>query len=147
MEKDSAIYVRHMLEAIANIEADIAGYDFERFRADRRTRQLVERNLEILSEASRRLPEELKVDEAHIPWRAIAGIGNVLNFKSETPRSPASRTPVRLPRRRLLASLTAIEVLTERVAQIICAPIGLTRMGTKRHKLSKAASVARAQRI
>ena len=78
MDKDSAIYVRHMLEAIANIEADIAGYDFERFRADRRTRQLVERNLEILSEASRRLPEDLKFDEAHIPWRAIAGIGNVL---------------------------------------------------------------------
>ena len=71
MDKDSAIYVRHMLDAIANIEADIAGYDFERFRADRRTRQLVERNLEILSEASRRLPEELKVDEAHIPWRAM----------------------------------------------------------------------------
>jgi uncharacterized protein with HEPN domain len=43
MDKDSAIYVRHMLDAIANIEADIAGYDFERFRADRRTRQLVER--------------------------------------------------------------------------------------------------------
>jgi hypothetical protein len=28
MEKDPAIYVRHILEAIANIEADIAGYDF-----------------------------------------------------------------------------------------------------------------------
>jgi uncharacterized protein with HEPN domain len=48
MEKDPAIYVRHILEAIANIETDIAGYDFERFRTDRRTRQLVERNLEIL---------------------------------------------------------------------------------------------------
>lgn len=78
MEKDAAIYVRHILEAITNIEADTAGYDFEMFRADRRTRQLVERNLEILSEASRRLPEELKLDEACIPWRAIAGIGNVL---------------------------------------------------------------------
>jgi len=78
MEKDAAIYVRHILEAITNIETDTAGYDFERFRADRRTRQLVERNLEILSEASRRLPEELKLDEARIPWRAIAGIGNVL---------------------------------------------------------------------
>lgn len=78
MEKDAAIYVRHILEAITNIETDIAGYDFEKFRADRRTRQLVERNLEILSEASRRLPEELKLDEARIPWRAIAGIGNVL---------------------------------------------------------------------
>jgi len=78
MEKDAAIYVRHILEAITNIETDTAGYDFEKFRADRRTRQLVERNLEILSEASRRLPEELKLDEARIPWRAIAGIGNVL---------------------------------------------------------------------
>jgi uncharacterized protein with HEPN domain len=78
MEKDPAIYVRHILEAIANIETDIAGYDFERFRTDRRTRQLVERNLEILSEASRRLPNEYKDREVQIPWRAIAGIGNVL---------------------------------------------------------------------
>jgi uncharacterized protein with HEPN domain len=78
MEKDPAIYVRHILEAIANIETDIAGYDFEKFRADRRTRQLVERNLEILSEASRRLPNEYKDREVQISWRAIAGIGNVL---------------------------------------------------------------------
>jgi uncharacterized protein with HEPN domain len=78
MEKDPTIYVRHILEAIANIETDIAGHDFEKFRTDRRTRQLVERNLEILSEASRRLPNEYKDREAQISWRAIAGIGNVL---------------------------------------------------------------------
>lgn len=78
MDKDPSIYVRHMLEAIANIEADTDGYDFERFCTDRRARQLVERNLEILSEASRRLPVELKEVESQIPWRAIAGIGNVL---------------------------------------------------------------------
>ncbi len=78
MEKDPAIYVRHILEAIANIETDIAGHDFEKFRADRRTRQLVERNLEILSEASRHLPNEYKEREVQIRWRAIAGIGNVL---------------------------------------------------------------------
>ncbi len=34
-----------MREAIANITADTYGYDFERFRTDRRARQLVERNL------------------------------------------------------------------------------------------------------
>jgi len=65
MEKDPGIYLRHILEAIANIEADTAGYDFGKFRVDRRARQLVERNLEILSEASRRLPKELKEGEAH----------------------------------------------------------------------------------
>jgi uncharacterized protein with HEPN domain len=78
MDKDPWIYVRHILDAITNIEMDTAGYDFEKFRKDRRARQLVERNLEILSEASRRLPKELKDLEAHIPWRAVAGIGNVL---------------------------------------------------------------------
>lgn len=65
-------------EAIANIEADTAGYDFEKFRTDRRVRQLVERNLEIISETSRRLPQTAKDAEQRIPWRAIAGIGNVI---------------------------------------------------------------------
>ena len=78
MDKDPQLYIRHILEAIANIEADTADDEFEVFRKDRRVRQLVERNLEILSAASRRLPNELKDQEAHIPWRAIAGIGNVL---------------------------------------------------------------------
>ena len=52
--------------------------DFEKFAADRRVRQLVERNLEILSEASRRIPDHLKAAEPDVPWREIAGIGNVL---------------------------------------------------------------------
>jgi uncharacterized protein with HEPN domain len=78
MHKDPALYLDHMLEAIANIEMDTAGYDFEGFRKDRRIRQLVERNLEIISEASRRLPQAAKDVESQIPWRAIAGIGNVI---------------------------------------------------------------------
>ena len=81
MEKDPKLYIQHILEAIDNIEADTAGYEFDTFRKDRRARQLVERNLEILSEASRRLPEECKAWETNIPWRAIAGIGNVLRHE------------------------------------------------------------------
>jgi uncharacterized protein with HEPN domain len=57
MAKDPKLYADHLLEAIANIEEDIAGHDFDSFRSDRRAKQLVERNLEIISEASRRLPE------------------------------------------------------------------------------------------
>ena len=40
--------------------------------------QLVARNLEIISKASRRLPEMFKLNEKDIEWKAIAGIGNVL---------------------------------------------------------------------
>ncbi len=78
MSKDPTLYADQILEAIKNICADIDGKNLESFCADRRTRQLVERNLEILSEASRRLPDEFKQRESDIPWRNIAGIGNVL---------------------------------------------------------------------
>ncbi|MGH7041400.1 MAG: HepT-like ribonuclease domain-containing protein [Acetobacteraceae bacterium] len=78
MARTASFYADHILDAIVNIEADIAGHDFDSFRADRRARQLAERNLEIISEASRRLPEEMKGTERGIPWEAIAGIGNML---------------------------------------------------------------------
>lgn len=35
------------------------------------------RCLEIISEASRRLPDDLKARHPDIPWRAIAGAGNI----------------------------------------------------------------------
>jgi uncharacterized protein with HEPN domain len=81
VEKNPEIYLAHMLEAVANIEMDTKGYDFAKFRKDRRARQLVERNLEILSEASRRVPENMKLQEAAIPWKEIAGIGNILRHE------------------------------------------------------------------
>lgn len=78
MAKSALVCADHILEPIANIEDDISGYDFENFRANRRIRQLVERNLEIISEASRRLPDSLKAQTPEIPWEGIAGIGNIL---------------------------------------------------------------------
>ncbi len=77
-QRDPRLQADDILQAIANIEADTAGLDFERFVADRRARQLVERNLEIISEASRRIPDRLKATEPDVPWHEIAGIGNVL---------------------------------------------------------------------
>jgi uncharacterized protein with HEPN domain len=77
-QRDPRLQADDILQAIANIEADTAGLGFERFVADRRVRQLVERNLEIISEASRRIPDRLKATEPEVPWQEIAGIGNVL---------------------------------------------------------------------
>ena len=78
MPKTPDYYIEDMRRAIGHIEVDIAGLDADAFAADRRARQLVERNLEIISEASRRLPDELKAGVPEIPWQEIAGIGNIL---------------------------------------------------------------------
>ncbi len=41
-------------------------------------RDIVERNLEVISEASRRLPESLKAVHPDVDWRVLADLGNVL---------------------------------------------------------------------
>jgi uncharacterized protein with HEPN domain len=73
--------LRQMRDAIEWIESDIEGFDVVRFTGDRRTRQLVERNLEILSEGSRRIPEILKATEPDVDWVALASLGNVLRHE------------------------------------------------------------------
>jgi uncharacterized protein with HEPN domain len=46
-------------------------------------RWLVERGIEIISEASRHLTDELKARRPEIPWRKVAGIGNLLRHAYE----------------------------------------------------------------
>ena len=45
---------------------------------------IVQRGIEIISEASRRLPPELKATRPEIRWPSIAGIGNVIRPKYHT---------------------------------------------------------------
>jgi uncharacterized protein with HEPN domain len=47
------------------------------FVADDKTVYAVIRALEIISEASRKLPEEVRLRHQHLPWRQMAGAGNV----------------------------------------------------------------------
>lgn len=54
------------------------------FQADRTLRYAIERSIEIISEASRRIPEEWKLAQTHIDWRAIAGMGNVMRHEYHT---------------------------------------------------------------
>jgi len=76
--RDPRIVLEQMLEAILDIEQITAGRSFEAYAADRPTRRAVERCIEIVSEASRRVPAELKQNHPAIPWPKIASIGNVL---------------------------------------------------------------------
>jgi uncharacterized protein with HEPN domain len=53
------------------------GLDYKTFLADPRTVYAVTRCLEIISEASRRLPDDLKARHPSIAWKDMAGAGNI----------------------------------------------------------------------
>lgn len=72
--------IEHHIQLVANF---VAGLDYAAFRDDTRTLYAVVRCLEIISEASRRLPDEVKVRHPSIPWKDIAGAGNVYRHEYE----------------------------------------------------------------
>ncbi len=77
--KDRTIFRLHdIIDAIDQIERLLRGVTFEDVQKDRVLRAAFERFLEILSEASRHIPEALKTTEPDTPWRRIGDIGNHL---------------------------------------------------------------------
>ncbi|HTV67445.1 MAG TPA: HepT-like ribonuclease domain-containing protein [Rhizobiaceae bacterium] len=73
----TADYLSHILTEIDVAERAVAGLSLEEFSADELRLRAVVRCLEIISEASGRLPEELKTKYPDVPWSEIAGAGNI----------------------------------------------------------------------
>src|SRR5271170_7897588 len=61
----------------------VARLSLDAFKADRRTFYAVTRCLEIVSEATRRLPPSVRDRHPELPWRAIMGVGNVYRHNSD----------------------------------------------------------------
>jgi uncharacterized protein with HEPN domain len=73
--------LRHILDAIAEIRRAIKGKTMEEYSEDWLLRRGVERGVEIISKASKRIPLALRKSRPEIPWSKIAGIGNVLRHE------------------------------------------------------------------
>lgn len=52
--------------------------EYETFRADPKTVHAVERNLEIIGEATANLPDDLLTRYPQVPWRRMRGLRNIL---------------------------------------------------------------------
>ena len=63
--------------AINDAELAVSGLDLKGYRQNPVVRRAVERCIEVVSEASRHISDELKSTAPDIPWQRIAGIGNV----------------------------------------------------------------------
>ena len=67
-----------ILEAIDRIDQVTRGRTLAEFEANWEMSWLVQRGIEIISEASRAIPDHVKNVRSEIPWRKVARIGNVL---------------------------------------------------------------------
>ena len=78
MPRDHRLYLDDILEAVGNIREYVTGLDYDAFARDKKTRDAVVRNLEIIGEAAGRLPESVRSAASDIDWRKISGLRNIL---------------------------------------------------------------------
>ena len=82
MRKDPRVYLAHIMECIEKIEQFTADGQ-TRFLRDAMVQDAVLRNFEVIGEAAKRLDDEYRAEHAEIPWRALAGLRDVLIHQYE----------------------------------------------------------------
>ena len=78
MSRDWRLYWDDILTACRKIRRFTAGLDRTGFRADERTYDAVLRNLEVIGEAVKNLPEDARSCAPGIEWKKIAGLRDVI---------------------------------------------------------------------
>ncbi|MCD6484502.1 MAG: DUF86 domain-containing protein [Candidatus Odinarchaeota archaeon] len=72
MKRDYTLYIKDIIDAISKIEEFIEGMSFKDFVSDDKTSSAVIRKLEIIGEATKKIPENIRRNYAMIPWKDMA---------------------------------------------------------------------------
>ncbi len=82
MTKDARVYLAHILESIDKIARFTVDGKL-RFLQDPMVHDAVVRNLEIIGEAAKRVDDSYRTAHPEVPWRALAGLRDVLIHQYE----------------------------------------------------------------
>lgn len=75
-KREWKLFVEDILESIELIEEFVKDMKLEDFKEDRKTIDAVVRNFEIIGEASKYIPDDVKNKFQKVDWKAIVGLRN-----------------------------------------------------------------------
>ena len=78
MKKDPGVFLDHILECIDLIEDYSEGISETEFMNSASLQDMIIRRIEIIGEAVKNLPSDLKREHPEIPWRDIAGLRDIV---------------------------------------------------------------------
>ncbi len=71
-------YLQHILDEIEYLMSQVHDLSKDQFLQDETLKRAFVRSIEIIGEASKNIPDEIRQKYAHIQWRAMAGMRNRL---------------------------------------------------------------------
>src|SRR3989338_5948019 len=74
MKRDFSLFVKDIISAMNDIEKFVEGMNFDEFKKDDKTSSAVIRKFEIIGEAAKHVPAQIKDKHAGIPWKSISGM-------------------------------------------------------------------------
>lgn len=77
-KRDARLIVLDMLEAIRKVERYTAGLTFEKFESNEMVADAVVRNLEVIGEAARHIPDKLRAQYGEVAWHRVVGFRNIV---------------------------------------------------------------------
>jgi len=78
MQRDHRVYLNDLLAAISKIERYVCDLPFEEFTQDEMRIDAVVRNLEVIGEAAKHVPEWFRRKYPSVEWRKISGLRDIL---------------------------------------------------------------------
>ncbi len=78
MQRELNVYVEDIIQAIGKIEKYISDMEKEDFINNELVQDAVIRNLEVIGEAVKRIPNDVRSSYEEVPWRKISGLRDIL---------------------------------------------------------------------
>ena len=74
MSRSVREYLKHIRDEISYLETESAGIDKVEFLCDETRKRAFVRSIEVIGEATKNIPEDIREEYTQIQWRAIAGM-------------------------------------------------------------------------
>jgi uncharacterized protein with HEPN domain len=78
VKRQTAVYIRHIHDAIVWIEDYTRGMNLEEFRENHMAQDAVLKQIEVIGEAAKHLPQEFTDLHPGIPWKDIVGMRDII---------------------------------------------------------------------
>jgi uncharacterized protein with HEPN domain len=74
MKREIGDYIEDIIDAMKEAMGFVRNMDYDEFIQDTKTVYAVVRAIEIIGEATKNIPEDMRKKYSHIPWRQMAGM-------------------------------------------------------------------------